>query len=317
MDVDHDPVRVLVPWDLTAEHGPWPDGLRVGVYDGVAEPPGDLSHVEMYVVPYARPAAIPLIKEMPALEVVQVITAGYENVLPFLGPGVTLSNGRTLHDASTAEHALALILAAQRDLPVWFAQQSGPAEGRWKSHFTRSLADSRVVVVGYGSIGQALGRRLAACEAAVIGVASRARPAGDAPGTEVHAVAELPELLPHADIAVLVVPDLPATRNLFDATMLAHLPDGALVVNVGRGTAIDTAALHAETSSGRLRAALDVTNPEPLPADHPLWTDPGVIITPHVAGGSATFYPRARRFVAAQVRRFAAGQPLDNVVATG
>ena len=128
---------------------------------------------------------------------------------------------------------------------------------------------------------------------------------------------ELSELLPQADIAALVLPDLPSTRNLFDAEMLAHLPDGALVVNVGRGTAIDTAALHAETSAGRLRAALDVTNPEPLPADHPLWTDPGVIITPHVAGGSATFYPRARRFVAAQVCRFAAGQPLDNVVATG
>jgi phosphoglycerate dehydrogenase-like enzyme len=307
VDVDHDPVRVLVPWDLTAEHGPWPPGLHVGVYDGTADPPADLSQVEMYVVPYATPRAIPLIKEMPALEVVQVITAGYENVVPLLGPGMILSNGRTLHDASTAEHALALILAAQRDLPQWVLQQ---AESQWKSHFTRSLADSQVVVVGFGSIGQALGRRLVACEATVIGVASTAREG-------VHGVDELPELLPHADIAVLVLPDLPATRNLFDAAMLARLPDGALVVNVGRGTAVDTAALHAETSVGRLRAALDVTNPEPLPADHPLWTDPGVIITPHVAGGSATFYPRARRFVAAQVRRFAAGQPLDNVVATG
>lgn len=311
MDADHDAVRVLVPWELTAEFGRWPAGLTVGVYDGTAEPPGDLSRVEMYVVPYATPHAVPLIKEMPALRVIQVITAGYENVLPFTGPGVTLSNGRGLHDASTAEHALALILAAQRDLPVWFAQQAGPPEERWRSHFTRSLADSRVAVVGYGSIGQALGRRLAAAEATVIGVASRARP-----DEGVHGVDELPELLPHADIAVLVLPDTPTTRGLFDAAMLAHLPDGALVVNVGRGSAVDTAALHAETSAGRLRAALDVTNPEPLPADHPLWSDPGVIITPHVAGGSATFYPRARRFVAAQVRRFASGQPIDNVIVT-
>jgi phosphoglycerate dehydrogenase-like enzyme len=297
------------------------------VYDGTGEPPRDLSRVEMYVVPYATPHAVPLIKEMPALRVIQVITAGYENVLPFTGPGVTLSNGRGLHDASTAEHALALILAAQRDLPVWFAQQAGPPEERWQSHFTRSLADSRVAVVGYGSIGQALGRRLEAAEATVIGVASRARPAGTAhgvdvpgvtvPGVDVHGVDELPELLPHADIAVLVLPDTPATRGLFDAAMLAHLPDGALVVNVGRGSAIDTAALHAETSAGRLRAALDVTNPEPLPADHPLWSDPGVIVTPHVAGGSATFYPRARRFVARQVRRFAAGEPLENVITAG
>jgi phosphoglycerate dehydrogenase-like enzyme len=315
VDADHEAVRVLVPWDLTSEFGPWPAGLGVGVYDGAAEPPAgaDLSTVGMYVVPYARPRAIPLIEEMPALEVVQVITAGYETVLPLIRPGVTLSNGRGLHDASTAEHALALILAAQRDLPQWFGQQ---VERRWKSHFTRSLADSRVVIVGYGSIGQALGRRLTAAEATVVGVASKARPEVDGHGG-VHGVDELPELLPRADIVVLVLPDTPGTRGLFGAELLGRLPDGALVVNVGRGGAIDTDALHAETATGRLRAALDVTSPEPLPADHPLWTDPGVIITPHVAGGSATFYPRARRFVAEQVRRWAAGQPLHNVVTTG
>lgn len=312
MNVDHEAPRVLVPWDLTAEFGPWPTGLRVGVYDGTGEPPDDLSQVEMYVVPYATPRAVPLIKKLPALKVVQVITAGYENVVPLLGPGTVLSNGRTLHDASTAEHALALILAAQRDLPVWFGQQSGPPSQRWRSHFTRSLADSRVVVVGFGSIGQALGRRLVAAEATVVGVASRARP-----DEGVHGVDELPGLLPHADIAALVLPDTPTTRDLLDAEMLARLPDGALVVNVGRGSAIDTDALLAECAAGRLRAALDVTNPEPLPSDHPLWTTPGVVITPHVAGGSATFYPRARRFVAAQVRRFTAGEPLDNVVAVG
>ena len=169
-----------------------------------------------------------------------------------------------------------------------------------------------MLIVGYGSIGAALDRRLVASEAEVVRVARTARPTDD-----VHAVADLDALLPAADAVVLVTPLTEQTRGLFDARRLALLPDGALVVNVGRGPVLDTGALLAETSSGRLRAALDVTDPEPLPADHPLWDSPGVLITPHVAGGAAAFYPAAARFVAAQVRRFAAGEPLENVVVPG
>ncbi|MGW4484424.1 2-hydroxyacid dehydrogenase [Amycolatopsis sp. NPDC004368] len=293
--------RVLLPWtDIEV-----PEGLAAAYYDGVTMPGEDLAGVEFYVLPYdAGREPAELIGKLPALRAVQALSAGVESLVPLVPEGVVLANGRGLHDLSVAEHALALIHAAQRDLPRWFAQQ---ATGSWAREHTRSLADSRVLLVGYGSIGQAIERQLLAAEAVVTRVASRAR-AG------VHAITELPELLPDADIVVLVLPETEGTKGLLGAGELALLPDHALVVNVGRGSAIDTSALLSETSAGRLRAALDVVDPEPLPADHPLWRVPGVVITPHVAGGSASFYPRAKRLVADQLRRFVAGEELVNVV---
>ncbi|MFG2141011.1 2-hydroxyacid dehydrogenase [Streptomyces sp. NPDC048650] len=304
-----DTVDVLVPWsDLDRRHGTWPTGVRVHVWDGLAPvealPHETLRRIGLWVMPYAVPGVERLLPQLPQLRAVQSLSAGVEKLLPLLPEGVALHNGRGLHDASTAEHAVGLILAAQRDLPQWLADQSA---GRWEPHFTRSLADSRVAVIGYGAIGEALERRLLACEAEVVRVARRARPQEN-----VHAVDALPTLLPEVDIAVLVLPETPATTGLFGATELAALPDGALVVNVGRGRTLDTAALLREAASGRLRAALDVTDPEPLPSDHPLRSAPGVLLTPHVAGGSAAFRPRAERLVVEQVRRFAAGVPLDN-----
>ncbi|MGW3994050.1 2-hydroxyacid dehydrogenase [Amycolatopsis sp. NPDC004772] len=295
--------RVLLPWtDIDV-----PEGLGAAYYDGAGAPPADLGDVEFYVLPYDRGSEPPkLIRELPSLRVVQSLSAGVEAIVPLLPEGVRLANGRGLHDLSVAEHALALIHAAQRDLPRWFAQQT---RGEWVREHTRSLADSRVLLVGYGSIGQAIERQLVAAEAVVTRVASRPRP-----DEGVHGVAELPALLPEADIVVLVLPDTPATRGLIGAAELATLPDDALVVNVGRGTAIDTDALLAETRTGRLRAGLDVVDPEPLPADHPLWTVPGVVITPHIAGGSASFYPRAKKLAAEQLRRYAQGEELLNLV---
>ncbi|MGW4522994.1 2-hydroxyacid dehydrogenase [Amycolatopsis sp. NPDC004378] len=295
--------RVLLPWtDIDV-----PEGVEAAYYDGVSSPPGDLGEVEFYVLPYDRgPEPPKLIRELPSLRVVQSLSAGVETLVPLLPEGVRLANGRGLHDLSVAEHALALIHAAQRDLPRWFAQQ---ARGEWVREHTRSLADSRVLLVGHGSIGRAIERQLLAAEAVVTRVASRARPED-----HVHAVAELPGLLPEADIVVLVLPDTPATRGLLDAKALAALPDDALVVNVGRGTAIDTDALVAETGTGRLRAALDVVDPEPLPSDHPLWTIPGVVLTPHIAGGSASFYPRAKKLAAEQLKRYVNGEELVNLV---
>ncbi|WP_290054368.1 2-hydroxyacid dehydrogenase [Amycolatopsis solani] len=295
--------RVLLPWtDIEV-----PEGVEVAYYDGREAVPGGLDDVEFYVLPYDRgPEPPKLIKELPALRVVQALSAGVEALLPLLPDGVRLANGRGLHDLSVAEHTLALIHAAQRDLPRWFAQQT---RGEWVREHTRSLADSRVLLVGHGSIGQAIERQLVAAEAVVTRVASRPRPEQD-----VHGVAELPELLPGADIVVLILPDTPATRGLIGRAELAALPDDALVVNVGRGTAIDTEALVAETRAGRLRAGLDVTDPEPLPAGHPLWTAPGVVITPHIAGGSASFYPRAKKLAAEQLRRYVRGEELLNLV---
>jgi phosphoglycerate dehydrogenase-like enzyme len=302
-------VHVLLPWpDLDARHGPWPANVRVHVWDGHT-PAGELpaearESAELWVMPYAVPGAEKLLPRLPSVRAVQSLSAGVEKLLPLMPETARLYNGRGLHDAGTAEHALGLILAAQRELPRWAEDQRA---GRWEPHFTRSLAGSRVAVIGYGSIGQALERRLLACEAEVVRIARRARPEQD-----VHPVTALRELLPGVDIAVLVLPETPATAGLFGEDELAALPDGALVVNVGRGVTLRTEALLKEVSAGRLRAALDVTDPEPLPGDHPLRQQPGVLITPHVAGGSGLFRARAERLVVEQVRRYAKGEPLAN-----
>ncbi|GAA3725684.1 2-hydroxyacid dehydrogenase [Salinactinospora qingdaonensis] len=293
---------ILVPWSYNRDNAP--EGLAVEVYDGEGEPSVDLSEVVFYVVPYARPAAMRLLARMPHVRVVQVLTAGYETVLPLLPETADLYNGRGLHDASTAEHAVALMLAAQRELPRWGADQERHV---WQPHFTRSLADSRVLIVGYGSIGAAIEARLRPFEVEVLRLARRPRPEAG-----VHGIDELHSLLPAADIVVIATPQTPQTQALVGGPELRLLPDDALVVNVGRGPVLDTGALLEQR--GRVRAALDVTDPEPLPADHPLWQAPGVLITPHIAGGSATFYPRARRFVDAQLRRWVAGEPLVNRV---
>ena len=305
--------RVLVPWkeirDELDEQALASAGLRVEVFSGDEPGPDDVADVLFFTVPYDRPFGTEPLGRIKGAQAVQALTAGYEHLLGKLPAGATLCNARGLHDASTAEHALALILAAQRELPRWVRAQDAR---RWEHTHTRSLAGSRVLIAGYGSIGAALDKRLRASEAEVIKVARQRRPAED-----VYAVADLDLLLPWADIVVLVTPLTDETRGLLDARRLALLPDGALVVNVGRGPLLDSEAMTAEAASGRLRAALDVTDPEPLPPGHPLWGCPGVIITPHVAGGAAAFYPLAARFVAEQVQRFAGGEPLRNVVVPG
>ncbi len=170
-----------------------------------------------------------------------------------------------------------------------------------------------MLIVGYGSIGSAVEDRLAPFECArVVRVARSERTAARG---RVHAVAALPELLPDADVVILVTPLTDETRGLVDAGFLARMKDGALLVNVARGAVVDTAALLAELGSGRLRAALDVTDPEPLPAGHPLWKAPGVLITPHVGGPSSAFLPRAKTLLRDQLARFALDEPLRNVVA--
>jgi phosphoglycerate dehydrogenase-like enzyme len=130
----------------------------------------------------------------------------------------------------------------------------------------------------------------------------------------VHAVDELPDLLPRHDVVVVVVPLGPQTVGLVDDEFLSAMPDGALLVNVARGGVVDTDALVRHLATGRLRAALDVTDPEPLPADHPLWTAPGVLISPHTGGASTAFLPRATRLLQEQLGAYAAGRSLRNVV---
>ncbi|MBF9067368.1 2-hydroxyacid dehydrogenase [Streptacidiphilus fuscans] len=302
--------RYLLPY-APDDLAPLPAGLAesVLVWDGDSPAPAAeaLAGVEFFCLPYMRhPVALRLIPSLPALRVVQTLTAGMDDVLPHVPAGVTACNARGLHDASTAELAVTLILASLRGIPRFTRLQ---AEGRWSQEFHQSLADKNVLILGHGSIGRALAARLAPFECAVMPVARTARP-----DEGVHAVAELPTLLPAADVVVLLTPLTPETRHLVDASFLARMKDGALLVNVARGPVVDTDALLKELTAQRLYAALDVTDPEPLPADHPLWHAPGTLITPHVGGPSSAFLPRAKRLLRAQVLRYAGGEALANVI---
>jgi phosphoglycerate dehydrogenase-like enzyme len=287
-----------------------PDGLELDFYradgDGL---PDTIGEVAFYVLPYMKGTSVlDKVSGMPRLEVVQTLTAGYEEFLPLVPDSVTLCNAAGLHDASTAELAVALALASGRRLDLFARNQ---VAGTWDHRPGRSLADQRVLIVGYGHIGAAIEARLQGYEvASVTRVSRRGRP-GPPP---VHPYGDLPGLLPEADVVFVAAPHTPQTEGMFGPRELGLLPDGALLVNVARGKLVDTAALLAEVSAGRITAALDVTDPEPLPAGHPLWRAPGVLISPHVGGASSAFAPRADRLIAGQLARFAAGQPLANIV---
>ncbi|MFE0650535.1 2-hydroxyacid dehydrogenase [Streptomyces sp. NPDC059534] len=295
---------------------PGASGLNYRFWDGGPEFPADPARCAFYVVPYMKGSEIAVrpLAAMTSLRAVQTLSAGIDHVTPGIGslrPGVALCNAKGVHEASTAELTLALILASLRGIPGFVRGQDAE---EWRAGFYPALADRSVLIVGYGSIGSAIEDRLAPFECArVTRVARSARTTERGP---VHALTELPALLPEADVVVLSTPLTPATRHLADAGFLARMKDGALLVNVARGPVVDTAALLKEVESGRITAALDVTDPEPLPAGHPLWHAPGVLISPHVGGSTSAFMPRAKRLIAGQLRRFAAGEELANVLLT-
>ena len=296
---------VWLPFD-PAELGELPEGLRYEHVDPDSEEvPASVDEVAFVVMHYRFSRSDgELLARMPQLEVLQTQTAGVEHVRPYLPEGVTLCNGRGIHDTSTAELALTLTLASLRGIPEFVRAQD---RGAWEAERRESLADKTVLIVGYGQIGAAIEERVRAFEADVVRVARSARDG-------VHPIGELPSLLPSADVVIIVVPGTDETVGLFDAAMLARMRDGALLVNVARGPVVDTDALLAELTSGRLRAGLDVTDPEPLPDGHPLWEAPPLLLTPHVGGASSAMQPRARRLVREQLERYAAGQEFANVV---
>ena len=295
--------------DLAAAHR---DDLRLVRWD-LVEPldPETAAQVELVVVPhyFVRPNGFDVLRELPALRYVQLPSAGFEHARPHIPEGVVLCNGRGVHDAGTAELALALTLAAQRGLPA--AVRAMDAH-RWESPYGPSLADRRVLVVGQGSVGSAVVARFRPFEVDVVRVAST--PRDDADG-HVHGVDELSDLLPDADVVVLVVPLSRTTHHLMDAERLSRMKDGSLLVNVARGKVVDTDALLAELGTGRLRAALDVTDPEPLPADHPLWDAPNLLLTGHQGGNTDATLPRIADLVRRQLEALLAGRPPVNVVA--
>lgn len=244
---------------------------------------------------------------------VQWQSIGYNGISKYLPEGIPLANAATVHEASTAELALALTLAAQRGIPEFV--RAGD-EGRWDLRSFPSLADRRVLLVGYGGVSKAIEARLAGFEVEITRLARTARDEQNLAGNTVPVLGfdKLQSALAAAEVVILGVPLTDETRGLIGATELAAMPDGALLVNVARGPVVDTDALVAELQAGRIRAALDVTDPEPLPASHPLWSCPGTLISPHVGGDSTAMLPRMVALVLRQIEHLRAGEAPENLV---
>jgi phosphoglycerate dehydrogenase-like enzyme len=299
-------IRVWLPGpDSVALMGGLPDGMTADVWTGGEQLPDSADEVEVVVLPFGVPASrMPVLAKLPRLRLIQLMSAGAERAVPYVPAGVMLCNARGAHDPAVAEWIMAVILAEVRGLPRFMAAQQA---GKWEVATSPPLAGQRALIVGYGSIGEVTEKLLSPFGVTVTRIARRARPG-------VSAMDDLPALLPHADIVILLVPVTSATTGLVDARFLSQMHDGALLVNAARGSIVDTGALLAELRSGRLRAALDVTDPEPLPAGHPLWSAPGLLLTPHVAGATTDANRRAMAVVRDQLARYAAGEPLRNVV---
>ena len=286
---------------MRRELEPLPEGVQL-----VAEPGSD---VEFVVLNFDIADQLPgLFDELPRLRVVQSLSAGVDWLLPMVPPGVIVCRAVGVHDGPVSEWVVAAILAMQRRLPdfIEFQRRSEWNRSPAEPSTIDDLDGHTVVVVGYGSIGRALSARLAPFGARVIGVARNAR-------DDSQPLSALPALLSQADVVVNLLPLTPETEKFVDAAFLARMKPGALFVNAGRGKTVDTDALLESLRSGRVRAALDVADPEPLPADHPLWHAPNILITPHIAGSVARWNERGHRFAGEQIRRYAAGRPLLGV----
>lgn len=294
--------------------------------------PDSLDHEIDIDVWIPDPYSTRAIKTWPHLRGVRLVLstmAGTEWIPATVGPHVTICNARGAHNISTAEWTVASILAMLKYFPFYLDVQRA---GQWKRRFEASaryadltgdtrplyppvmleeLTGKTVLLVGYGAIGKQIERMLAPFDVNLLRVARSAR-------TEplVHAVDDLDSLLPRAEVVILILPSTAETYRLIGARQLALMPQGALLVNAARGPIVDTNALVDALNAGQIRAALDVTDPEPLPEGHPLWSCPNLLLTPHVAGSSPQFAPRSLSTAADELRRYIDGEPLHNVVQT-
>lgn len=296
----------LVPFEVGVKLvGALEPEVAIYVWDGAGELPTAES-VSLWVPPWTLDDFAAAFGKLPGLRVCQTLTAGYDHVLGDRPPGVILCSAQGVHDGPTAEWVLSVILASLRCLP---AHQQAQSAGEPRRLTSDTLIGKRVTLLGYGGIGKAVERRLGGFEPAqVVRVASRARDG-------VRSADELWHIAAETDVLIVAAALNTRTEGMIDAGILAQLPDGALVVNVSRGPIVDQDALLAQLQAGRLRAALDVSTPDPLPDSHSLLGAPGLIYTPHVAGGTRLALPRVFTFIGEQIRRLAAGQALENVVA--
>jgi phosphoglycerate dehydrogenase-like enzyme len=288
--------------------------------------PNGIVDVDFWILPFQRRDAAETFAHLRGVKVVQSMMAGVDWIMPWLPKDVVLCDGRGIHDISASEWVLTAILASLKRFPLYrdmqvrqewmgqasakdgFLNEGGAQVGQYRV-LGEDLAGKTVLIVGYGSIGAAIEARLNPFGVKVLRVARSAKSE-----PEVSPVSELHRLLPEADVVVVIVPLTEETRGLIGAAEIDLMKRGALLVNAARGPVVVTEALVAALEGQRIRAALDVTDPEPLPEGHPLWMAPNCLITPHVGGSTPEFIHRAFRFGAAQVRRFLAGEPLENVV---
>lgn len=306
------PLFVTVPTDrLAANIGTPPDGVEIRVWD--MRSPAPARRIDIVVPPYMGASGSLDALDGLSIGLVQGQSIGYDGVADLLPAGMPYANAASVHETSTAELAVGLMIAAQRQFPRFALAQE---RGEWAPVFAESLADRRVLLVGFGGVGKAIARRLAPFEVELTALARNARTEhveglGE---VAVHGIDELEALLPHAEIVMASLPDNAETHHLFDTAMIARMAPNALLVNVGRGPLIDSDALLTALKEGRIRAASDVFEPEPLPAGHPLWTAPNLLITPHGGGASTAMNPRMARLVRTQIERMLAGEPPVNVV---
>lgn len=299
--------------DLLASVSPIPEGLRAVVWDLESKPVGaELSEIDAVVLPYLNASAVMgALSQAENLKFVQTQSTGYDGVISAAGSTAAVATASGVHAAATAELAVGLVLAKLRGIDQAAKDQ---LTKRWRPQRRKSLADRRILLVGVGGIGQEIARRLEPFEVRITRVGSRERT--DEYG-KIHAPAALPELAPTHDVLITVLPLNEHTHHLVGEEVLGALPDDALVVNVGRGAVVDTAALSKEVLSGRLQCALDVMDPEPLPEDHPLWTSPNALITPHIGGNASAFEPRIVKLLKAQLQALAKGETPANLVQRG
>jgi len=268
----------------------------------------DLSEITFYVPTYmgGRPA-LELTKKMPNLKILQMPNAGYDDAMEYVRDGMTLCNGKSIHDDSTAELAVGLTIASLRGFPDFIRNQD---KSDWVHVKNKSINDRKIGIIGFGSIGTTIAKMLSGFAVEIIPFTQSGR-------DNTIAITDLDKHLPTLDVVILILPLTKESKHLFDAKRLSLMKDGALLVNVARGPIVATDALVKELNSGRITAALDVTDPEPLPKDHPLWRAKGVLISPHVGGNTTAFESRARRLIESQLNLLSEGKPLNNVIVSG
>ena len=285
-----------------------PEGVEVRDVPSFGDVDAAPQHADVLVAGFDPKRTIEILPQLRDLKVLQTLTAGVDTLVEHVPANVVLCDASGVHDASVSEWVVMATLAMRRQLPAYVLAQRD-ATWQWASGGA-DLEGATVLILGYGSIGRALERRLEPLGARVLRVARHARDG-------VHGVDELRRLLPEADVVVVLLPLTAETQGMVDASFLSAMRDGALLVNAARGPIVDTGALVEALRSERIRCALDVTDPEPLPDGHPLWSAPGALITPHIGGAVVGLFERAWRFAGDQVRRYVDGEPLLNVVRDG